>query len=196
MADVQKFIIASLKKTILNRFLFLSLLTPISLHSYGQYLNIVGKVLDQENATPIPYAYVTLNDSSHIITNEKGLFTFNVSQIGFEGYYLDIQMLDYLDQRLENVGGNKDTLNIKLNSAPVELQEVVVLDNRRRKFTATEIVKLAIDSLYSKQKKEGLSPEERNIYGYYNQLHYSLPMKSESSSQIKLRTIFTVLRIL
>ena len=164
-----------------NRFLFFIIYLIVFFPSFTQSSVLVGSVKDKQHKTPIPYAYIILNDTAHTITNEKGIFTAPISNEALSEVSLKIQMLGY-----ETVNINitypplEDTIKIVLTETPMQLQEVVVSDQKKRAFKANEIVKIAIDSLYRRQETGGIHPH-KNMYGHYNQIHYSQAQETDTS---------------
>lgn len=119
------------------RFLFtLSFFSLISSLSFAQSHSISGTVKDAEN-DPVSFANVSLlngADSSWIQTapaNEAGQYTLNEIESGT--YILDVQVLGYERYRkLLTITGNRSSVEITLQLAGKQLDEVVVKGKRNR----------------------------------------------------------------
>jgi len=142
----------------------------ISTSAYSQPL-LIGKIQDSETNENVVYAYVTINDSLHFITNDNGIF---MSIIDIDGSVkIQVNMLGY-KQYIQQINFPfSDTLFLKISPAPFLLDDVVVEKKRQKTYKAKEIVEIAIDSLYRKSLKNA---NETSIEGLYNQVHYSMPV--------------------
>lgn len=97
---------------------------------------LTGTVLDKEDATPLEYATVALYNQSPkslitgVVTNEKGVFTFDKIKKGT--YSIEISFIGYQPKKVENIvfsGDKKDLGNLQL-SLGNSLNEVVIQSER------------------------------------------------------------------
>ena len=106
-------------------------------NSFSQSLNqtIRGVVTDQDSKLPIPGATVTVTGSSPIrtVTDIEGNFRFDNVSIG--RFSVQISSIGYESVNLTNIivnSGKETVLNINMQEAVVQLNDVVVTYNRNK----------------------------------------------------------------
>lgn len=157
------------KARLIKSSLFLYFIFFYSLTGYGQ--DFIGRIVDKETKLSIEFAYIIYNDTLHTISNSEGLFNFKKISPSASAI-IKVQMLGYKQLVLENlISLMNDTLVFELTPISIVLEEIVVKDKREREFTASEIVEIAIDSLYTSSNQSS----KKNVSGYYTQTHHSIP---------------------
>ncbi|SFT04209.1 CarboxypepD_reg-like domain-containing protein [Zhouia amylolytica] len=117
--------------------LFLTCILPSS----GQN-SITARVIDTTSKQPIPFATITLNKNSGIISSESGNFTLHLNANITEHDSLYINCLGYSEKTL-NISKFNDSI-IFLSPKDIELNEVVLLN---KNYTLEEIIEHVKDSL-------------------------------------------------
>ncbi len=104
------------------------LLLIFSLPSYGQSQTVSGTIKDADKNTPLPGVTVKLvGTTTAAQTNDKGAFTIKANK----GQVLQISYIGFETQRVTITGA---TVDVALKSSVVELDEVVVaMDIKRKK---------------------------------------------------------------
>jgi len=95
---------------------------------------IVGKVIDSSDKTPLEYATVAIYDVSNdklvtgVITNEKGNFTIDKIKKGV--YKIEISFIGYQPKVITNVNVQTNNQNINLNTISLvlgnQLSEIII----------------------------------------------------------------------
>ncbi|TXD54129.1 MULTISPECIES: outer membrane beta-barrel protein [unclassified Polaribacter] len=121
-----------MKKSIQAWFLFILFIAGTQFAS----AQLSGKILDREDATPLEYATVALYTQTPkklitgVITNQKGVFTFDKIKKGT--YIIEVSFIGYQPKKIENIvysGNAKDLGNLKI-SLGNSLNEVVIKAER------------------------------------------------------------------
>src|SRR6185503_12083805 len=123
---------------------------------FSAFSQMQGKALDAVSGEPLSSASITLFSSGKktgLVANKEGVFSFTalydsirVSMVGYRSKTVFAK--DFL---------NKDHFEIKLETVPAELSEVIV-----KKTTALEIIKKVIAAIPSFQPKENF--ENKGFY--------------------------------
>ena len=101
----------------------------ISFSSYGQNINVVGKVIDNEDGHAVSFCNIyDLNQQFGVQSNDKG--EFELSSIP-SGTFLIFQAIGYINDTVE-VKNNKDYYRIFLKQEKINLAEIVVTGVTRR----------------------------------------------------------------
>lgn len=119
----------------------------LSFLGYSQKIVVSGKVVDNENQEPLPFATVGLKDKSiGTITNLQGEFDFHIPA-EMRNDFLTINMLGYKTYEapvwsLLEIASSKP-LVIEMVKSPVILSEVTIVDSLR----AADILRIAISRI-------------------------------------------------
>lgn len=122
-------------KTKLNAYaIFASVLALFFLDFAYSQEKIRGSVVDLDNE-PLDLVNIILKDSansiiSHTFTNNNGIYTLSTNKMGHFTLIYTKQGYKQLLQDIEIKGGSHIELHIKLNKAPIDLNEVVVQAER------------------------------------------------------------------
>ena len=129
-------------------------------NSFSQSLNqtIRGVVTDQDSKLPIPGATVTVTGSNPVrtVTDIEGNFRFNNVSIG--RFSVQISSIGYESVNLTNIivnSGKETVLNINMQEAVVQLNDVVVTYNRNKTEALNDMAIISSRSI---------SPEQTNRY--------------------------------
>src|SRR5690606_23191732 len=126
----------------MNRFTLFSLLI-ISLVTHSTFSQTIKATLvDQTSKEPIPFATISLNQESWMISSEQGKFDFHINGETSEQDSIYIRSLGY-EEKVIAVSNFTDSI-IKLQPQDIILSEVVVLNNS---YTAEQIMEKVLDSL-------------------------------------------------
>jgi hypothetical protein len=177
--------------------LIIGLLCCALLGRAQSFITISGKIADSETQEPLPYASITVTNSSlGTIANANGAFTIHIPPASINST-LQISMLGYQAFAIPIVKINSDDpLFIELKPAIAYLPEVVVKDS----LTAKQILQKAYDRLrqnYSSKpyQLEGFYREIQKANGKYVSLIEaavlieSRGMMSKSNDKIKLNQL-------
>jgi hypothetical protein len=121
----------------------------LSFSGFGQYQTIVGKVYNKQENLPVPYANITITNSSFgTCSNMNGDFIFyfpdslfdnlSVSCIGYETLYLALNDINF-----------EDTLNIQLNPVVYNIKDIIITPGENDPTTILKRVIRKIDNNYS-----------------------------------------------
>jgi len=124
---------STMKKVIFNLLIF----APVSMFAQGNF-EISGKVIDIMTNQPLFESHVYLNDNYGVLTDDNGLFKFEVPA-GSENEKLHISYVGYETYAIPMKDINEDFLKVGLIEEIVMLEEVVVYSNPWNQFK--EIVK-------------------------------------------------------
>ncbi|WP_394907533.1 DUF5686 family protein [uncultured Mesonia sp.] len=110
----------------MHRFTFLYLLLLVGGFAHSQHL-LRGKIVSQEDQTPIPYARIEwVNQDQTELSNIDGSFNLNVSQ---KQGYLKVSYLGYISKKIK-ISSNPYYL-IQLEPDPEKLEEVFVTSTQQ-----------------------------------------------------------------
>ncbi|WP_298530683.1 carboxypeptidase-like regulatory domain-containing protein [uncultured Algibacter sp.] len=106
--------------------------------------SINAKLLDSISKTPIPFATISLNDNSGVISNSNGDFSIYLSKKASNTDSLKIRCLGYETKQL-SIHKFKDSI-ILLNQKNIELEEVLVSN---KNYSIEEIIEKINENLKS-----------------------------------------------
>ena len=127
------------------------------------FAQLTGKIIDQEDATPLEYATVALYNQSPkklisgVITNEKGIFSFDKLKAGT--YFIEISFIGYQPKKIENIvfsGDEKNLGDLQL-SLGNSLNEVVIKGERAA--VVSKIDKQVFDATNFQNSQGGTATE-------------------------------------
>lgn len=104
--------------------------------------SIEATLIDQDTKDPIPFATVSLNQKSGIISSEKGEFTFHLPSEISEQDSIYIRSLGYKERVVQALNFTDSV--IELHPEDIILGEVVLLYNE---YTVDQIMEKVLDSL-------------------------------------------------
>lgn len=122
------------------------LLSCLSFYSYGQE-SIKAKILDSLTQKPIPFATISINDNSGVISNAEGEFLLYLRKNIAKKDSIKIRCLGYETKQFL-VKTFNDSI-IKLNTKALELEEVLVSNKNYTPEEIIEKVKTNLESNYS-----------------------------------------------
>ena len=105
-----------------NKVLLTILLLFISVVSFSQSVKLVGKIVDEKNATPIEYATIRVIKNNVVaISNSKGEFALN-AEIGDK---IEVSHISYKTV----IASLQNQITIPLQLTQIELNEIIVAAN-------------------------------------------------------------------
>lgn len=126
----------------MNRFisLYLLVISLVTTSAFSQ--SIKATLVDQSTQEPIPFATISLNKKSGMISSEQGMFNFHLEREISEKDTLYIRSLGYKEKVIA-ISKFKDSI-IFLQPEDIILNEVVLLNTT---YTADQIMEKVLDSL-------------------------------------------------
>ncbi|MCM5664418.1 carboxypeptidase-like regulatory domain-containing protein [Galbibacter mesophilus] len=103
---------------------------------------ISAKIIDSTTNEPIPFATISVNDKSGVISSESGEFSLHISSEVTASDSLLISCLGYEEKKFAAQDFNQEL--IRLQTKDIELDEVVLLN---KNYTVDEIIEKVEDSL-------------------------------------------------
>ncbi|NNF20461.1 MAG: carboxypeptidase-like regulatory domain-containing protein [Saprospiraceae bacterium] len=144
-----------------NYIILLVLIFSYAIPSLGQveYITISGKITDSENAEPLPFASIGMeNTSIGTISNNDGDFDFHIPSKYSTGYIV-IEMLGYEPYRRQASFFSLTNQNsIVLEKSTTMLDEVVIVDS----LTGGDILRIALARI-----EQNYPMEEYSMQGFY-----------------------------
>lgn len=121
--------------------LYLLVINLVTISAFSQ--SIKATLVDQSTQEPIPFATISLNKKSGMISSEQGRFNFHLEREILEKDTLYIRSLGYKEKAIA-ISKFKDSI-IFLHPEDIILNEVVLLNTT---YTADQIMEKVLDSLF------------------------------------------------
>lgn len=121
----------------------------ISMNGFAQHITIKGKIINSYSGTPIPYASITLkNTTLGTCSNNEGNFIFHFPDS--INHQISISCIGYKTYNIKNsdISGN-DTLTIRLSPANYNIDDIVVTPGKNDPKTILRKAIRKIDNNYS-----------------------------------------------
>ncbi|MCK8522971.1 carboxypeptidase-like regulatory domain-containing protein [Aquimarina sp. D1M17] len=180
------------------KFILLGVFLLISFFITGQQdvKTITGRVLDEEDKKPIPFASIYLKDKGIGTTsNEEGDFSFYIKNVSNTSIVV-ISSIGYgtIERRIDDFTIKE---NILLSREVSPLDEVIITATKKKKFTAKQIVRKAYNAIASNYPDtpfilEGfvrdLQKEDGNYVEYLEcaAKFYNKPISVEKEANVEL----------
>ncbi|QLE00460.1 carboxypeptidase-like regulatory domain-containing protein [Galbibacter sp. BG1] len=172
-------------------YLFLFLIVLFS-EGISAQKTISAKIIDATTEEPIPFATISLNDKTGVISSEDGEFTINIIKEIEATDSLYISCLGYEEKKF--AVNNFEASEVSLSTKDIELDEVVLLN---KNYTVEEIMEKVEDSLeknydhnFFKQKVFYRSADHATILNNYIKIkESSIPEINQAFSDSISRSI-------
>lgn len=155
--------------TSLNRYLFFLFVSfPIIIFSQSNDEFISGVLLDLENKEPIVFATIRVQGRAlGVISNKDGGFQIPI-EFQKKGEQLEISSMGYVTKTIYFTDLKENTVNqIYLKAATFELAETVVSARKKRKLTAKQIIRYALQKI-----PENYQMTPFDLVGYYRDYQF------------------------
>ncbi len=133
-------------RTLLFFTMLMGLGMPVGRAQQAEFL--YGKVIDAETKEPVSFATIRiLNKAAGVISNDDGGFAIPL-KFREIGEILEITSMGFREQKILISELSLEEVNlIRLFPMTIELQEVIVTSNKKRRLSAVKIVKKAIEAI-------------------------------------------------